>query len=1479
MNPKLAEIQALIADIDNLLANKGKRLSRILSNRGQEPRQVIERIRDFLVRESEGNDFDQASGLATESQAPQLSPLLVKFVDDGQNFSQGQKNYPLQSEQKTELRFDAPHQSSPEGLQNDALAPLQTELQTLLSERANLVREIRELEQQRLQNYSLAQQVATQEQMISEFLQVLLNRLTPNLTPEQTEALVKFQTQPPQIPQASQYQGVAGIVKSSNSNLQSAVNTASDLPDTTDQIDRLARLSRELDQRLLALDSTVNVVFDALQSNVHTYHESLSQALSRMHSKGVQGEHLLTSLINNLTQQLQQQVSSMQPTRLVVDTEKVPSTADPAFFAESVAEATAKTVEKPLDKSGDNILQLSQNPTSPPQLDEGGGKNIVNNLEVETTLDLDKVLSELENTPQTLQIQSNQTQSNQNQSNQKTATPTQSPSPQPPSFPSQFSQQSSQSIADEVDQLYASLFGIEDFTDSNPEATSYELVDSTEQLKTTKTIPPIGDTLPSNLPDIGGKQNTEVPLYNNDATNLLPLQPATVQDVTFEFNEEDVFANSDFTFTQDSSFGVTNSRVLDAPQTTPEAEIPNNQTIVEVPSVNEIVNETVASEFPSNVTVTPEITPEIISDVPKVAKADVTPASTSLSITTQGQAVDLNPDIPDPWLEEALSQESTAAVKPVDASVADTITTLNDLLADEPQTTQENYINASASENLFDKKQQQARSVPSISLNPQQLQQLDQDLTAFDSNNLEFTQRSTPSSKVSQTNISQTNISQTNAPAVTPDLPKTTEESEFDLTSTASLFPDTLKQNEVTTATQAVPVVSGGNGANDTENSLDNRDSIWYLGIDLGTTGISAALLNRTKSEVYSIYWSQDNQGLTELSDQSDPKAKRTFRLPTEVYLPTQVSSENDLENNESVVSGIPAAVAEERVPNNLANSNSTPEPVTERLQNLFATRLKPYLQIALPYKNDRQKWEPVLQINDFSTVPLVWVIRTLSKLFLTLKSDVSSTTLGLTANAVGLDSQSFANIINNIAGVVCTCPLSWTEQYRFNVREALLTSGLVKHPQQVFFVEEAIASLLSELDGANGEKVKLITRQGSRPASTTEQTLQGNSLVINIGALSTEMALTNLPESLQELAHSDFMLHGFTYAAKGIEQDIICQLLLSPKWRKARSGSGSASNKTISSNPWHWQPTTPGLDQMRFSSLAIEDLELPRPGEPDLTDRIRLQQRLESSVLGQAILDAAIALKLILQHQDTFTLELADQRWELHRRDLESQVFVPFVRRLNRELNRLLVAKGIPTEAINQAILTGGVGTLGAVGRWLRQKLPNARIIQDLYLGEGGTPSCSRVAYGLAMLPLHPLVLEVPRQQYTDYFLFTELLRLLPERSLSFGEVIQLFEGRGINTRTCQQRLLAFLEGELPAGFVPNTVDSSWLSQSSKENSDYKAISQAPLFEKQGSLTYRPNPQQLQYLRRYLQSLAASTMQSLEEPYTVNFALGVYSG
>ncbi len=50
MTSRADEIQKLIADIDNLLASSGKRLSRLLSSQAQEPREVLQRIRGFLVR-------------------------------------------------------------------------------------------------------------------------------------------------------------------------------------------------------------------------------------------------------------------------------------------------------------------------------------------------------------------------------------------------------------------------------------------------------------------------------------------------------------------------------------------------------------------------------------------------------------------------------------------------------------------------------------------------------------------------------------------------------------------------------------------------------------------------------------------------------------------------------------------------------------------------------------------------------------------------------------------------------------------------------------------------------------------------------------------------------------------------------------------------------------------------------------------------------------------------------------------------------------------------------------------------------------------------------------------------------------------------------------------------------------------------------------------------------------------------------------
>ncbi|MDF5722766.1 MAG: hypothetical protein PUP91_20275 [Rhizonema sp. PD37] len=1399
---RVTEIQALIADIDNLLTNKGKRLPRVLSNQDQEPRQVLQRIRDFLTRLTESEA--QANTNNPRVQQTQISPLLSRFTE-GDRPSLSQQNQPNQE------------QSALIALQNTSsalLTPLHTELQALLQERATLVQEIRQLEQKRLQNYSLAQQLENQEKMISEFLQAIMSRLalSNTYTTETTEL----------------------TTERNKGNTQLAPSFEQGLLDSPERIERLTQLSVDLDQRLLALDGTVNVVFEALQQNVHTYHDSLSQALARMHSKGVQGEQLLASLVDNLMEQLQQQELSTDLRTITV--KYGTSTLPQATTADRESVLTSHKLELPANDAQETI-EAQQNTDI-------------------TSADLDAVLLQLsQETQDTIESQPSDTEL----------------------------------MDDEVDHLYASLFGTDNSihsSDNTLETKNDALISIPDDLIVTPIVSPTTPTISEKSPLISETNDTviddlsvpsltvsqEFPIEEQVKDIVIDDLSIPIPTISPEYPIDDEQTSNDKTIESTVLPPALNTyevQQAEAPQRIPDPWFDQqdagllgvnnvnlqNQDIQYAPITSALALSDLYNTFLK------ENTEVLIGAANYNLVEEPASADTITSLMSLLSYLDGNEElsqIPSPHITSVGSAYSEIAESPVLSVEAQT-----------PEVEYEdNYTPASPQENLLINEVAQVTVLPDISLEESQLQQLEQDLANFDRQlnsqwqpvfHPEDREEVPPSlkSKLDSDIIEKNVVTSENASTSSPvqSFDSHTHRIPFSSLLDAART-KRLAANGMHSVREhpesSVGSVSTTPPINNVESPI-TLESVWYLGIDIGTTGISAALLNRSTAVVYPLYWLAENQSQATTQAQS-------FRLPAEVYLP-QASVTHEETDNKQVEQTFPATVTEE-VPEN--------QPTTQT-HNLFSAHLKPYLQVALSYKNEQKKWEPVLQLNEFYTVPLVWVVRSLSKLLLTLKSDSSSTTIGLTAAAVGLDKHTFQNIINNIAGIICTCPSHCFEQYRFNVREALLISKLVQHPQQVFFVEEAIASVLPELNSASGEVVELSVAQGFSPLKTNERLLVGSTLIINIGAASTEMGLVDLPEHLEDLTHNDFMLSSFAYAGSGIDQDIICQLLFPPKWRQARVGTNKDSNPN---NPLQWQPSIPGLEQMRLSTLMWEQLNLPKPGEPDISDRIRLQQRLESSPLGKAMLDAAIALKHVLQHQDTFTLELADQRWVLQRRDLESQVFVPFVRRLNRELNKLLVAKGIPTEAINQAILTGGVASIGAVSRWLKQKLPNAKIIQDLSVGENSSATCSRVAYGLAMLPLHPQVLEVPRQQYTDYFLFTELLRLIPQHPVSFNEIIQLFEARGINTRSCQQRLLAFLEGELPTGLIPSTQDGAWLTSISSENYEYKAIAAAPLFEKEGSLTYRPNPQQLQTVRRYLDGIKASTQQSLEEPYTVNFVV-----
>ncbi|HIK08090.1 MAG TPA: hypothetical protein IGS40_25970 [Trichormus sp. M33_DOE_039] len=1344
MTSRNDELQKLIADIDNLLNSSGKRLPKLLSSQAEEPKDVLERTRNFLIQlqESQVEYAEQNSS----SGSSHRSALLEKFIDQGHN----PPTPPTPNYQ--EYTHSLVGQ-----LQNELSAciqPLQGEIAALLQERSILVQEIRQLEQKRLHNYSLSQQLANQEQIITEFLQVLMNRLAPALMPKIAESEVNHSSD------ANNYQN----------NLEMKPTQNQTFWDSSEQTERLTQLAQELDQRLLSLDGTVNVVFDALQRNINTYHESLSQALTRMHSTGLQGEQLLANLLNNLTQHIQQNLSNFP-------------TSNPKLENQTFTNSLASTISPTANSSQlnhtvptDTLIPGESQPVSQELLvsDRSLEKDLdePESAEFETliTNELDEML---------LQLGIDESISTENLTT-----------------PNILSPDGTESTNDEVDLIYASLFGMENFT-AILELTSESVI---------------------------------ADLSEGDAVDSVPVAP---QNVLAEVDTAAMMPDAWFDQSDTDFFDQAESQAIPDPS---------------LPDVDSLPWEdlTQTHSFADELNV-PEIQPSHEDTIKSLADLFADIDITELAEVQQLEATPINPLIlPTPELLVAEQLAVTPDLENIAAATAETVEQKSSPLTHkEPQNSPEQFIPASPQENLLSPEVNSLANLPEISLNEEQWLKLHQDLAKLDESSPQSPVIGLESAefwvsdrqKLEQEIVDHTLTVDFSPTEVSPAKPISSPQTE-----TALDFSPTEKKKEVTTTAYESSVITPDTPIDNIESAPDQVDSVWYLGIDLGTTGISATLLNRSTGFVYPICWSAEQQPGTNTFQQS-------FRLPAEVYLPNTSAPPKQSDESENKAS-------------HLKN-------------HLYSAQLKPYLQVAIPYKNEQQKWQPVLQFNEFSAGPLIWVVRSLSKLLLTLKADRDSTTQGLIATAVGLDDSTFHNIIAQIAGVICNCPSTWSEQYRFNVREALLTSRLVQHPQQVFFVEEAIASLLSVLNGANGETVKFSTNQGLTPAQNNDSAIAGHTLVINIGATATEMGLVDVPDRVEQLTHNDFMLHGFAYASKGLEQDIICQLLLPSKYRQSRWENPEDSQKTTS-NPSQWQSAFPNLDTVQWQSLDLDDLELPRVGEPDIQARILLQQRLESSLLGQAVLDTALALKLILQRQESFSFELADQKWTLQRRDLETQVFVPFVRRLNRELNKLLVARGIPTEAINQAILTGGVATLAVVNRWLRQKLPNAKLIQDTYLGENGIPNCSRVAYGLAVLPLHPHVLEESRHQYTDYFLFTELLRLLPNRTLMFGEVLQLFETRGINTSTCQKRLLAFLEGEIPPGLIPLMPESSWLTHNSQTNYDYQAIAAKPLFEKQGNLAYRPNFSQLQIFLRYLDAVKSSTQQSLDEPYTINFSLRV---
>lgn len=280
-------------------------------------------------------------------------------------------------------------------------------------------------------------------------------------------------------------------------------------------------------------------------------------------------------------------------------------------------------------------------------------------------------------------------------------------------------------------------------------------------------------------------------------------------------------------------------------------------------------------------------------------------------------------------------------------------------------------------------------------------------------------------------------------------------------------------------------------------------NAVWYLGIDFGTTGVSAVLLNQSTQEQYPIYWSNKLRITHEELQTVNPQlATRSsgdniFRLPAVTYSGPAASK---------LFGQLPVAPI---VVGSLASTLATHQP------GIFLENFKPFLNIGLPYYSPkRQEWEPTLQLqHQQQVVSLYWVRRTLQALFATLTPKSVLPDSVMKVGAVGLGSNTLERALGELEGVVLGYPAFWGDTYFFNLREAVLEAKLVRYPEQIFFLEDAIASVLASLQSYELKKTTTYTPKPLRgkspdseevPNTDTLKTPHGGTLVINAGAIST---------------------------------------------------------------------------------------------------------------------------------------------------------------------------------------------------------------------------------------------------------------------------------------------------------------------------------------------------------------------------------------
>lgn len=329
------QLQALIADIDGILRKMNSRLAWWSSG---ETRRVLERVRLYLDSQltSGGN-----SGGAISAMPPYaIAPGAVSEAAEAQAVLQA-------------LMQDL------SGLRTSLMQPLQEEIATLRQERYSLMEEVRQLEQRQRHYQTLAGQQAHQQQAIADFLQALIGPLQDRLSQQVSQAIGQIETQLLTEGTGDRLEPSA-LESRFREELDAFTIENSGLLSPEARLEQLQRLQGESDRLLMSLDSTLRVVFEALERNVNSYNDSLGQGLDKMHRLGQQGELMFSALVNHLAQLLGQETSSYLKSSL-----RLLSSTQAAIAKEQDSSPKSDPEPSNLDSAGDRLASPSTPPTPP----------------------------------------------------------------------------------------------------------------------------------------------------------------------------------------------------------------------------------------------------------------------------------------------------------------------------------------------------------------------------------------------------------------------------------------------------------------------------------------------------------------------------------------------------------------------------------------------------------------------------------------------------------------------------------------------------------------------------------------------------------------------------------------------------------------------------------------------------------------------------------------------------------------------------------------------------------------------------------------------------------------------------------------------------------------------------------------------------------------------------------------------------------